>query len=962
MRAYDHAKIEKKWQEAWKKAKLYQVPDAKDGKENFYLLVEFPYPSGNLHVGHWYAFAVPDILARHLRMKGHNVLYPIGFDAFGLPAENAAIKNGVNPRLWTESNMSHMRKQIASMGTSFDTSREVVTCHPDYYRWTQWLFLQLYKANLAYRKETAVNWCPKDKTVLANEQVVAGKCERCSSEVIQKQMLQWNLKITDYADRLVDDLAPLEWPEEIKDSQRHWIGRSEGAEIDFYLDFGDEAVNARTDSSGKRAHITVFTTRPDTLFGATYLVLAPEHPWVTLALQHKTVLKNNAEVQSYIDQSKRKTELERQTDKTKTGVRLEGVEAINPASGEKIPLYVADYVLGHYGTGAIMAVPAHDERDFEFAKAMSAPVKQVIARVVRSTVAGDAVREGEPFTPREAVMCIVKHWEKNEYLAIRWKDFDVRSMISGGIEAGETPIEAGAREIREESGYLNPRFVRQVGGVSFIEFYHQLKKRNVRAKFRYLYFELENGEQEEVSAEESAKHTLQWVKSEDMLEFLNLNEKEAVWSAFMANKEEPYAGDGYLVNSEAYDGLPNEEAKQKMSAEFGRKKTTYKLRDWIVSRQRYWGVPIPIIHCVKCGAVPVPEKELPVLLPDIEDYLPTGDGKSPLAKVEPFVHTACPTCGGQADRETDTFDTFVDSSWYFVRYSDPHNEREFAAKEKQASWLPVDLYSGGAEHTTMHLLYSRFWHKALFDLGLVADAEPYTRRLNRSIILGPDHQKMSKSRGNVIDPDEVVKNLGADTVRMYLAFIGPYGEVGNYPWNPDGVVGVRRFLERVWRAQEYVLAEPVPALQPALHKTIKKVGDDIRALKFNTAVAQLMMLLNEIEKHKKIASGDWDVFIKLLAPFAPHAAEELWSESGHHSSVHEESWPEHDESKLHDEHYTMAVQINGKTRAEIAVSDDLTKLQIEEAAKEAIATRILGKKIARSVVVPRRLVNFVLEE
>ncbi len=988
MREYDHSKIEAKWQRAWAEAKLYETPDSEDGKENFYLLVEFPYPSGNLHVGHWYAFAVPDILARHLRMKGKNVLYPIGFDAFGLPAENAAIKNKLNPRKWTEDNITYMQKQIASMGTSFDISRSLATIDPEYYKWTQWMFLQLFKANLAYRKETAVNWCPKDKTVLANEQVVAGRCERCDSLVEQKQMLQWNLKITDYADRLIDDLAPLDWPEEIKASQRNWIGRSEGAEIDFPLVFDTdqkytyvilhgfhgtpdsprwhwirselekmghkvvipalphseeptekEQVAAALDAAAydehtvlvghslgavvamkvveqlekpiarlvlvagfadpkfkdnprnfekkfdwefdaKKIHanaktiqvlhdprdhavssdqlthleellsvkaqlcktnephfggdtepdllmwlrptIRVFTTRADTLFGGTFLVLAPEHPWVTLALQHpgragKTILQNNDEVAAYVAQAGKKTELERIENREKTGVELKGVRAINPASGEKIPLWVGDFAIATFGTGALFG-DAHDERDTEFAKKFGIPLKTT------------------------------------------------------------------------------------------------LKPENV--------------------TDDSKIRTL----------------------------EECFTGKGILYDSGEFSGMTSDEAIPAIGARFGRLVKQYRLRDWIVSRQRYWGVPIPIIHCDSCGSVAVPDDQLPVLLPDVEDYLPTGDGKSPLAKVASFVNANCPQCGGKGKRETDTFDTFVDSSWYFLRYTDPRNEKEFAACTKQDNWMPVDLYSGGAEHTTMHVLYSRFWHKALFDLGLVADAEPYTRRMNRSIILGPDGQKMSKSRGNVIDPDEIVKLLGADTIRMYLAFIGPYNEVGTYPWDPNGVVGVRRFLERVWRTQILLQEEDVPSLQTALHKAIKKVGDDASALKFNTAISALMVFMNAVEKEKAIGNRQWEILLKLLAPFAPHMTEELWHESGHQSSVHLEEWPTFDLALLVDNEITIAIQINGKTRGDVRVMADSSKEVIQEVARKVMGNRLAGKTVARTIMVPGRLVNFVLSD
>ena len=993
MNRYDHKKIEKKWQKFWTKNKIYTTPDKAPKKDNFYLLTEFPYPSGNLHVGHWYAFALPDILARTLRMQGKNVLYPIGFDAFGLPAENAAIKNKLNPRAWTEENIAYMKKQIASMGASFDWSREVITCDPDYYKWTQWLFLQLFKKGLAYQKDTAVNWCPNDKTVLANEQVVDGKCERCDTEVVQKDMLQWNIKITDYADRLIDDLGPLDWPEQIKESQRNWIGRSEGAEINFplefekkdipkpnflllhgykgsprgsfhpwlkdelekkgyavqlpdmpnsnkpkeseqvqyvlehcnvdentvivghslggvvamkvlqkisrpvaglvlvasaidpsfpnaeerpfwktfswdinyeklkklagfravlsdtlekplrgaYLKYLSEKLDAHfTERQAKKEHflnaeeplvlaqltphIKVFTTRPDTLFGATYLVLAPEHKWVSLAIKHGGLLKNEDEIVRYIALSGKKTDMDRQTGKEKTGIKLEGVDAVNPATGEKIPIYIADYVLVHYGTGAIMAVPAHDERDFEFAKKHHIKIKPVVLSV-------------------------------------------------GSVQVGWT-----------------------------LEKY----------------------------ADEWNNH---------------------------------YANPGKLHESGQFTGMMSEEAKKKITETFGTFKTTYKLRDWIVSRQRYWGVPIPIVHCPKCGVVAVPDKDLPVKLPEVKDYLPEGTGKSPLAKARKWLSVKCPKCKGAAERETDTLDTFVDSSWYFLRYTDPKNKKEFASKDKQKNWMPVDLYSGGAEHTTMHLLYSRFWHKALFDLGLVGEPEPYKRRMNRSLILGPDGQKMSKSHGNVVDPDEVVTRLGADTVRMYLAFVGPYSEVSSYPWNPDGVVGVRRFLERVWKIGTVTRTNSSSdTVERLLHKTVKKVGEDIAALKFNTAISALMILLNAVEKSGAVNTEQWSVFLKLLSPFAPHIAEELWRGAGNKTSIHAEEWPAFDPALLKEENITIVIQINGKTRGEVQVPFDSDKEVVEDAARAAVILRLTGQKITRTIVVPGRLVNFVVSE
>ena len=1126
MKKYEHGRIEKKWQKHWVSRKLYQTKDSAPGKKNFYLLTEFPYPSGNLHVGHWYAFAVPDIYARFERMRGKNVMYPIGFDAFGLPAENAAIKNKLNPRVWTYGNIARMKKQIASMGASFDWSREVATCDPEYYKWTQWMFLQFYKNGLAYRKNTPANWCPSCKTVLANEQVVDGTCERCGSEVVQKEMMQWNLRISRYADRLIDDLDGLDWPNQIKESQKNWIGRSEGAEIDFPLkeagikriillhgkggspaggfkpwlkqelekrgyeveipslpqsDEPDDAVQAdyvmkhctldehtaivghsfggivalrllergvrlarvtlvATPLSGTyldrkkrptvtaavrkgfdfdaiRAHcggfvavydmndhivpmsdgeqyaaalgcmlikgtgseshfngaierdvliatvpsIRVFTTRPDTLFGATYLVLAPEHPWVSRALDHATVIRNQDDVAAYIAATSRKSDLERQENKEKTGIVLEGVVALNPATGEEIPVFIADYVLPHYGTGAIMAVPAHDERDLEFAQVFGLPRRQVVARVSRQTSGVDAVQDGEPWREKRAVMCIVKHWAEDSYLCLKWKSHpDIRTFVSGGIEEGESPIEAGLREIREETGYRDVKFVRECGNESIVEFYHQLKKQNSRLHFSYLYFELGSDAQDEVSEEETQKHDVLWKTESDVCDFLSIMERDAVWGGFK-KPERAYDGDGVLVNSGPYTGLSNVAAKEQITAVFGERKRTYRLRDWIVSRQRYWGVPIPIIRCSRCGDVPVPDSQLPVKLPEVKDYLPEGTGKSPLAKATKWVKVRCPKCRETAERETDTLDTFVDSSWYFARYADPRNKKVFAEKKRLSAWLPVDLYSGGAEHTTMHLLYSRFWHKALYDLKLVKESEPYIKRMNRSLIMGPDGQKMSKSKGNVIDPDEVVARLGADTVRMYLAFIGPYNEVASYPWNPDGVVGVRRFIERVWRLADKAGEKTDPRVQKALHQAIAKASEEIPALKFNTAIAALMTFMNAAEG-QALSKKDFGTFLKLLAPFAPHVSEELWSNLGNKKSIHLERWPKADPKQLVSETVTVAIQINGKTRGTVEVPSSADEKEVLRLASlvPLIAKYLEGQTIRRTIFVPQRLLNIVV--
>ncbi|MEK7612959.1 MAG: leucine--tRNA ligase [Patescibacteria group bacterium] len=837
---YDHANIEKKWQEHWRETAAFETPDTKEGAENFYFLTEFPYPSGNLHVGHWYAFSVPDIFARYMRMRGYNVLYPIGFDAFGLPAENAAIQRKLNPRTWTFDNIEYMRGQLRSMGASFDWSREVITADPAYYKWTQWLFLKLYEKGLVYRKETAVNWCPKDKTVLANEQVVNGKCERCGSEVEQRLMSQWNIKITAYADRLIDDLKDLDWPKQIKDAQRNWIGRSEGAELNFPI------------IGHPMSDITVFTTRPDTLFGATYVVLAPEHPLVK-ELADKA--ENKDEVLRYIVVAGKKTELERTENKEKTGVELKGVKAINPAAKEEIPVWVADYVLGNYGTGAIMAVPAHDWRDFEFAKKFNLEIKPVIFPQ------GKALSSGE-------------------------------------------------------------------GDFTYFEF-----------KERY---------------------------GEQVLNTVVAGMRNVLIAA-------PIIGPGILINSDKFSSKNNEEAKVEIT-EFveGRLTKQYHLRDWVVSRQRFWGVPIPMIHCEKCalrdasgqGYYPVPESDLPVVLPELEDYVPTGEGKSPLAKKTDWVQVSCPHCGGVAERETDTLDTFVDSSWYFLRYADPKNGQEVASKEKLKNWMPVDFYSGGSEHTTMHLLYSRFWYKAMFDMGLVGESEPYLKRMNRGLIMGPDGQKMSKSKGNVVDPDSVVAEVGADAVRMYLAFIGPYNEVGAYPWNPGGIVGVRRFLDRVWRLkvgpQGSTLDQSISRsnLDMLLHQTIKKVSEDIASLKMNTAVSALMILLNEFETLSAVPHDAYRIFLQLLAPFAPHLAHEL-AERANFERAAWEQWPSFDPAKLAGGTVTIAVQVNGKVRASIELSVNATKEEASAAGRKAVEKWIKGGE-TRAVYVPGKVINLVV--
>ncbi len=800
---YDHKRIEKKWQDRWEEAGVYHASNDFT-KPKYYALVEFPYPSGQgLHVGHPRPYTALDIVARKRRMQGYNVLYPIGWDAFGLPTENYAIKNHVHPAEVTKKNIARFKQQIRSLGISFDWSREINTTDPDYYKWTQWIFLQLFKHGLAYKKEMSVNWCTSCKCVLANEEVVEGVCERCGSPVVHKIKSQWMLKITAYADRLINDLDLVEYPERVKAQQKNWIGRSTGAEVDFTATTGDK--------------LTVFTTRPDTLYGVTYMVLSPEH---ALLGKWKDQIKNWDEVQAYQEAAARKSDFERtEVAKDKTGVRLDGVAAVNPVNGKEIPVFISDYVLTTYGTGAIMAVPGHDTRDWEFAKKFNLPIIEV---------------------------------------------------VQGG------------------------------------------------------------------------------------------NVEEAAFTD---------CATGVLVNSGILNGLTVEEAKKKILAYLeekgiGRSKVNFKLRDWVFSRQRYWGEPIPIVHCDKCGYVPLPESELPLRLPNVKSYEPTDNGESPLAHMTDWVNTTCPHCGGPAKRETDTMPQWAGSSWYFLRYMDPHNSDALASKEAMAYWSPVDWYNGGMEHTTLHLLYSRFWHKFLYDIGMVPTVEPYAKRTSHGMILGENGEKMSKSRGNVVNPDDVVNEFGADTMRLYEMFIGDFEKAA--PWNPASIRGCRRFVERFWNFQNILTEGGLrKELETSFHKTIKKVGEDIENLKFNTAIAALMSLMNEIYDTGSITKEELRLFALLLDPFAPHVVDELWETVGYGNGMAcQQTWPAYDEAKCRDNTVEIAVQVNGKVRARIQIAADSSKEDILAAAKaeEKIAAELDGKQIVKEICVPGKLVNIVVKK
>ena len=803
MNKYNPSEIEPKWQKKWEEAGVFHASNTSD-KPKYYALIEFPYPSGQgLHVGHPRPYTALDVVSRKRRMEGYNVLYPIGWDAFGLPAENYAIKNHVHPEEITKKNIARFKQQIQSLGISFDWSREISTIDPKYYKWTQWIFLQLFKNGLAYKKEMSVNWCTSCKCVLANEEVVNGVCERCGSEVIHKVKSQWMLKITAYAQRLIDDLDLVDYPDRVKTQQKNWIGRSEGAEVDFNTTAGDK--------------LTVYTTRPDTLYGATYMVVSPEHPFIE---KWADKLQNLDAVRAYQAEAAKKSDFERtEVAKDKTGVRLEGVEAINPLTGTTIPIFISDYVLVSYGTGAIMAVPAHDTRDWEFAKKFDLPIIEVVK-------GGDVQKEA--FT-----------------------DCDTGIMVNSGILDGMTVEEAKVRikDYLEETG-------------------------------------------------------------------------------------------------------------------IGHRKVNYKLRDWVFARQRYWGEPIPIVHCEKCGYVPIDESELPLVLPQVDSYEPTDNGESPLSKMTDWVNTTCPKCGGKAMRETDTMPQWAGSSWYFLRYMDPHNDESFASKEALNYWHQVDWYNGGMEHTTLHLLYSRFWHKFLYDIGQVPTAEPYAKRTSHGMILGENGEKMSKSRGNVVNPDDVVNEFGADTLRLYEMFIGDFEKAA--PWSNAGIKGCRRFIERYWNLQSILVdGEAIrPEMENSFHKAIKKVSYDIENLKFNTAIASLMALMNVIAEKGSINKAELSVFTMLLNPFAPHVTEEVWSEMKlGEGMVTEQIWPKYDESKCKDDVIEIVVQVNGKVRARLTVAADIQKDDAIALAKaeDRIAAEINGKNVVKEIYVPGKLVNIVVK-
>ncbi|MFA6397248.1 MAG: leucine--tRNA ligase [Candidatus Paceibacterota bacterium] len=912
MKIYDHKKIEKKWQKEWEKKKIYQTSDDIK-KSKFYILDMFPYPSGEgLHVGHPRGYIGTDIYSRYKRMKGCNVLHPMGWDAFGLPAEQFAIKNKIHPEVAVKKNIKRYKEQLSMIGFDYDWSREINTTDPEYYKWTQWCFLKFYEKGLAYESSEPINWCSVCKTGLANEDLEGNTCERCGTVVEKRPMRQWVLKITDYAERLLDDLNDLNWPESIKISQRNWIGKSEGSEIDFKI-------------KNSELKIKVFTTRADTLFGATYLVLAPEHKLIE---DLRSEIINFKEVKKYIHESENKSEIERMSeDKAKTGIKLEGVSAVNPVNGEEIPVWVADYVLGHYGTGAIMAVPAHDERDFSFAQKYNIPIKEVV--VPERIDKRNPPITGKNKIERQNVQVVVRNPKDGKILYLRSDKHNWNTFPMGGIEKGEDVLEAGIREVLEETGYKNLTNGKILGGQVRAEYFASHKDENRISYTTLVSFDLIDEEKEEVSKKEKDEHKPRWADLKDLTTTFMVHAEMDIWLEKIAGKIGTFKDEGVLINSGKFNGMESVKAQKEITEFVGGKITTkYKLQDWTFSRQRYWGEPIPLIHCEKCGIVPVPEKDLPVLLPKVKSYEVSETGESPLAKIESFVNTTCPKCGGEAKRETNTMPQWAGSSWYYLRYIDPENKKVFVDKDKEKYFSPVDFYVGGTEHATRHLIYVRFWHKVLFDLGFVNYKEPFLKLKNQGLIIASDGRKMSKRWGNVVNPDEMVKTYGADTLRVYEMFMGPFDQM--VAWNTESVMGARRFIEKIWRLQEKVSKEKSnPEIKKLLHKTIKKVTDDIENMSYNTAISSMMILAGAMEKEEKINENDYKNLLQILAPFAPYITEEIWFELGNKKNIHLSDWPEHDKNIIIDDKFIIVIQINGKVRTEIEINADETEEEIK---------------------------------
>ncbi len=933
--------IEKKWQDYWDNHHTFETKIDKS-KEKYYYLVEFPYPSGaGLHVGHVRSYTALDVLARKKRMMGYNVLFPMGWDAFGAPAEQYAIKNHIHPSIAVKENIKTFKGQIKKLGISFDWSREFSTTDPEYYKWTQWQFLQFFKNGMAYKAKKNINWCPKCKTGLSNEDSSGGVCERCGTQVVQKEKEQWMLRMSDYAEDLIDGLKDTDFQERTKTAQINWIGKSTGAEVDFKL----AQVNEK---------LTVYTTRPDTLFGVTFMVVAPEHPYIDL---YSGLIKNMNEVIDYREQTNKKTEFERtQLVKDKTGIKLDGLSAINPVNGKEIPIYISDYVMMNYGTGAIMAVPAHDGRDYDFAKKFGIDIIQVLEEETGISHSDEA--------KKKSIVAIVYDEKQDKYLTINWGKNGGRLFVGGTMKENESALDCAIREIQEETGYTDISLVRVSFKINH-HYYAYNKDKYFNIEATPLLFKLNSDKKVNQNLDDDENFQVEWV-SKDVISKEIVDELHKKSFEYTIN-ETAMVGDGVHINSDGLDGLHKEDAISKIISYLeekgiGRKKTNYKLQDWIFTRQRFWGEPIPLIYCDDCGWVAVPDEELPVLLPNVAEYEPTDDGESPLARIDEFVNTTCPHCGKPAKRETDTMPNWAGSSWYWLRYMDPHNDKEFASREALDYWGKVDWYNGGMEHATRHLLYARFWNQFLYNIGLVPNKEPFKVRASHGMILGEGGVKMSKSLGNVINPDDIVKVYGADSLRTYEMFIGDYEKEAT--WSEQGLNGCKKYLDRVARIGEKVndSLEYSKEIEKDIHKTIKKVTEDIDGLKFNTAVSALMILLNKMEKMESISKLDYRTYLMLLNPFAPHITEELNEMYKLGNPICESSWPSYDESKMVDEEKEIAVQVNGKVRATILVHINDTDDIIQEKAlnEDNVKKHIDGKEIVKVIVIKGRIVNIVV--
>ena len=938
----DIQKIEQKWQKYWEENHTFEAK-IDNNKKKYYYLVEFPYPSGaGLHVGHVRSYTALDVLARKKRMMGYNVLFPMGWDAFGAPAEQYAIKNHIHPSIAVKENIKTFKGQIQKLGISFDWSKEFSTTDPEYYKWTQWQFLQFFKHGMAYKAKKNINWCPKCKTGLSNEDSSGGVCERCGSQVEQKEKEQWMLRMSDYADELIDGLKDTDFQERTKLAQINWIGKSTGAEVEFKLKQVEESLK-------------VYTTRPDTLFGVTFMVVAPEHPYIDL---YSGLISNMNEVIDYREQANKKTEFERtQLVKDKTGVKLEGLTAINPVNGKEVPIYISDYVMMSYGTGAIMAVPAHDSRDYDFAKKFGIDIIQVLEETTGTKQTNE--------TKKNSIVAIVYDEENDKYLTINWGKNGGRLFVGGIIKEEETPVECAIREIKEETGYSDITLVHTGFKINHHYFaYNKDKYFDIEAT--PLLFKLNSDKQDNQNLDEDEKFEVEWV-TKDIIEKEIMDELHKRSFEYV-NTPGAMCGDGIHINSDILNGLTKEEAINKIIAfleekNIGHKQTNYKLQDWIFTRQRFWGEPIPLVYCEKCGWVPVPEEDLPVLLPNVAEYEPTDDGESPLARIEEFVNTTCPCCGAPAKRETDTMPNWAGSSWYWLRYMDPHNDKEFVSQEALKYWGQVDWYNGGMEHATRHLLYARFWNQFLYNIGLVPNKEPFKIRASHGMILGEGGVKMSKSLGNVINPDDIVSKYGADALRTYEMFIGDYEKEAT--WSEQGLIGCKRFLDKVIRIGEKVneSVEYSKELEKDIHKTVKKVSDDIDNSKFNTAISALMILLNKMEKMDSISKKDYRTFLHLLNPIAPHLTEELNEMYQLGETLCNSSWPSYEEDMLVDSEKEIAVQVNGKVRATIMVHVDDNDEDIKTKAMEAenVKRHIDGKEIVKVIVIKGKIVNIVVK-